>query len=85
VAPAAFGISYGGHLLAGAHVALLAGDYYGASFLLFPVYVLPPSPGDTVAPWIRLLNIYQHMETHPQIEVIVAALLVFVGIRVRAY
>jgi len=46
---------------------------------------VPVSPADDVAPWIRLFRIYQEMGTHPQLNVIVLAVVVFVGLRLRQY
>ena len=83
--PAAFSIGYASHLLGDAHEALLAGNLWEARFILYPLYQLPASPADEVAPWIRLLDIYQQMETHPHIGLILVTLTVFVGVRVRTH
>jgi hypothetical protein len=64
---------------------LLAGDLWAARFLLYPLFPVPESPGDDIAPWVRLFEIYQEMGTHPQIPLIVLAVVVFVGLRVGQY
>lgn len=85
VTPIAFTIGYGGHLLGDAHKALLTGRFFDARSLLYPLYVPPESPVAEIPPWIRLLKTYQNMHTHPQLELILFALLVFIGVRVHAY
>ena len=83
--PAAFAVGYLSHLLGDTYRFLLAGDLQAARFLLYPLFPVPVSPADDVAPWIRLIRIYQNMETHPQLELISVAIVVFVGLRVRRY
>jgi hypothetical protein len=85
VTPAAFAIGYASHLLGDTYRFLLTGDLWAARFLLYPLFPVPESPGDDIAPWIRLFEIYQEMGTHPQITFIVLAVVVFVGLRVRQY
>lgn len=85
VTPAAFGIGYVSHLLGDLSDPFLAGNYDDMRFVLYPIYRIPGGPGDEVAPWIRLLRIYRGMETHPQIELILLALVVFAWIRVRGH
>jgi hypothetical protein len=84
VTPAAFGIGYVSHLLGDSYKALLAGRFFDARFLLYPLYPLPASPADDIPPWLRLLHIYQDLDTHPQIELIILALVLFIGIRIFA-
>jgi hypothetical protein len=77
--PVAFASGYLSHLL---------GDLYGPAaagstdvrFVLYPVYVIPRAAGDDIAPWIRLIRIYREMGTHPQLELILLAFVVFVGL-----
>jgi hypothetical protein len=85
VLPAPFSIAYASHLLGDSYEALLAGDFSAARFLLYPLYGVPTSPADEIAPWIRLLNIYRDMETHPHLEVILLAAVVFVVFRLRVH
>ncbi|MXR40749.1 metal-dependent hydrolase [Halobaculum sp. WSA2] len=85
VTPAAFAVGYLSHLLGDTYRYLLAVDLWGARFLLNPLFPLSTSPGDEIAPWIRLFRIYRDMGTHPSIELIVVAIVVFVGLRVRRY
>lgn len=80
-APLAFTVGYGSHLLGDSWKALAAGRIHDARFLLWPIFRLPDAPGDDIPPWVRLLRIYQDMNAHPQTELVVAAVLVFVGIR----
>jgi len=77
--PAAFASGYLSHLL---------GDLYGPAisgsadvrFVLYPIYVVPRAAGDDIAPWVRLVRIYREMRTHPQLELILFAFVVFVGL-----
>jgi hypothetical protein len=85
VTPAAFAIGYVSHLLGDTYRFLLAGDLWAARFLLYPLFPVPESPADDVPPWIRLFRIYQEMGTHPQLNVIALAVVVFVGLRLRQY
>ena len=85
VTPAAFAIGYASHLLGDTYRFLLAGDLWDARFLLYPLFPVPESPSDNIAPWVRLFEIYREMGTHPQIDLIVLAIVVFVGLRVRQY
>ncbi|TKX52721.1 metal-dependent hydrolase [Halorubrum sp. SS7] len=85
VTPAAFAIGYASHLLGDTYRFLLSGDLWAARVLLYPLFPVPESPADDIAPWIRLFEIYQEMGTHPQITLIVVAIVVFVGLRVRQY
>ncbi|TKX60769.1 metal-dependent hydrolase, partial [Halorubrum sp. SP9] len=73
------------HLLGDTYRFLLSGDLWAARVLLYPLFPVPESPADDIAPWIRLFEIYQEMSTHPQITLIVVAIVVFVGLRVRQY
>jgi hypothetical protein len=85
VTPAAFAIGYASHLLGDTYRFLFAGDLWAARFLVYPLFPVPESPSDNIAPWVRLFEIYQEMGTHPQITLIVLAGVVFVGLRVRQY
>lgn len=85
VTPAAFAIGYASHLVGDTYRFLLAGDLWAARFLLYPLFPVPESPGDDIAPWIRLFRIYQEMGSHPQLNFILLAIGVFVGVRVYQY
>lgn len=85
VTPGAFAIGYLSHLVGDTYRFLLAGDLWSARFLLYPLFSVPETPADDIAPWIRLFQIYQEMGTHPQLNVIVLAIVVFVGLRLCAY
>lgn len=85
VTPTAFTIGYASHLLGDTYRFLLAGDLWAARFLVYPLLPIPESPSDDIAPWIRLFEIYQEMGTHPQLNIIVLAFVVFVGLRVRQF
>lgn len=85
VTPAAFTIGYASHLIGDTYQFLIVGDLWAARFLVYPLVSVPVSPADDIAPWIRLFRIYQEMGSHPQLNVIVLAIVVFVGLRVRQY
>jgi hypothetical protein len=85
VLPAAFSIAYLSHLIGDASKALLAGNYFEARFLLYPLYGLPESPADDIPPWVRLFEVYQSMDSHPQVLLILGALLLFIGLRIWSY
>lgn len=85
VTPAAFAVGYLSHLIGDTYRFLLAGDLWAARFLLYPLFPVPVSSADEVAPWIRMVRIYQDMGTHPQLNLIAVAGVVFVGLRVRRY
>ena len=78
-----FKAEYVSHVLGDLSDPLLAGTYDDMRFVLYPIYRIPGAPGDDVAPWIRLLRIYREMGTHPQMELILLALVVFASMRVR--
>lgn len=82
--PAAFGIGYVSHLLGNSYNALLAGRFVDTRFLLYPLYPLPASPADDIPPWLRLLQIYQDLDTHPQFGLIILAVVLFIGVRTWA-
>lgn len=85
VTPAAFALGYASHLLGDTYRFFLTGDWWAARFLVYPLASVPESPADDVAPWIRLFRIYQEMGSHPQLNLIVLALGVFIGLRLRHY
>ena len=85
VTPAAFAIGYASHLVGDTYRFLFAGDLWAARFLVYPLTSVPESPSDEIPPWIRLFRIYQEMGSHPQLNVILLATSVFVGLRVRRY
>jgi len=85
VTPVAFAIGYLSHLVGDIYRFLLAGDLWSARFLLYPLVSVPETPADEIAPWTRLFQIYQEMGTHPQQNVIIFAIIVFVGLRVYNY
>lgn len=82
--PVSFAVGYVSHLIADAHRALLAGNYFGARWLLWPIYRLPPGQTDLVAPWIRLLDLSNNLGSSTQRRAILAALVVFGVIRLIA-
>lgn len=84
VTPAAFTVGYASHLVGDAARALLAGVYVDARFVFWPLSAYPESPADDIHPWNRFLQIYHDMETHPDLELILLAGLVFLGIRAAA-
>lgn len=84
-APAAFSIAYASHLLGDTARPLLTGNFQRARFLLWPIYPGRQGVGSFVAPWTRLLSIYGNLESHPQLELILAAAVLFIGLRLRSY
>jgi len=85
VTPAAFAIGYLSHLVGDSLGPLHVGAYAELTYLGWPLLAPPQYAGDSVAPWVRLLELYQQPGTHPQLSLIVTALLVFVALRVWAY
>lgn len=85
VTPVAFAIGYASHLIGDTYRFFLAGDFWTARFLLYPLFPVPQSPADDVAPWVRLFNIYQEMGSHPQVGIIALAGIVFLGLRIHRY
>lgn len=83
-APAGLAIGYGSHLLGDSYRVVLTGQYADARFLFYPLYTMPESHADEIPPWLRLLQIYQNMETHPQIRIIIVSLALFIGLRIYA-
>jgi hypothetical protein len=77
--PVAFASGYLSHLLGDLYGPAIAGSA-DVRFVLYPIYAVPRAPGDDVAPWIRLVRIYREMGTHPQLELILLAAVVFVGL-----
>lgn len=53
--------------------------------MLWPIYRLPPGKADLVAPWIRLLDLSKYLGAPTQRRVIIAALVVFVALRLIAW
>lgn len=84
-APASFTIAYSSHLLGDLQRTVLAGEPHNARWILWPIYPVGRSAASDIPPWLRMLNIYQNMETHPQIWLIILALSVFVALRIRAH
>ncbi|WP_048077045.1 metal-dependent hydrolase [Halorubrum sp. AJ67] len=84
VAPAAFAVGYVAHLLGDAWGGLLAGDLASMRFLAYPLVSVPRSPSDDIAPWVRVLEIYREPAAAVQIEIVAAALVTFVGLRLWA-
>lgn len=82
ITPHAFAVGYVSHLIGDSYGLLLAGDLWSARFLLYPIYVVPYAVDTEVSPWIRLLTIYRNADTHPNFELLLLALFVFVAIRV---
>lgn len=85
VTPAAFAIGYASHLLGDTYRVLLGGDLWATRFVLYPLVPVPESPADDIPPWIRLFEIYSEMGSHPQLNWIILAIFVFVGLRRRHY
>ncbi|MEF8818917.1 MAG: metal-dependent hydrolase [Haloferacaceae archaeon] len=83
--PVPFAVGYATHLAGDAAHALLAGDYAGAGFLLYPVVPPQRAPSASVAPWIRLRRIYLDGGADALGPLVFVALAVFVGLRLRAY
>ncbi|MCY4732180.1 metal-dependent hydrolase [Natronomonas gomsonensis] len=77
--PVAFASGYLSHLLGDLYGPAIAGSA-DVRFVLYPIYAIPRAPGDDIAPWIRLVRIYREMGTHPQLELILLASVVFVGL-----
>jgi len=75
--PAAFAVGYLSHLLGDLYGPVIAGSA-DVRFILYPIYIIPRAAADNTAPWIRLIQIYRNMGTHPQLELILLALIVFV-------
>ena len=84
VAPAAFTIGYAAHLLGDAWRGLLSGDFVSVRFLVYPVFGVPRSSSDNIAPWVRILEIYQDPVAAVHIEIVLIALVVFVSVRLWA-
>jgi len=80
--PVAFAVGYLSHLIGDTYEFLLLGDLWPARFLLYPIYVVSYGDETQISPWIRLLTIYRNMDTHPQLTLLLVALLGFVGIRI---
>jgi hypothetical protein len=85
VTPTAFAVGYASHLLGDTYQFLLAGDFWAARFLVYPLFPVPESPADDIPPWIRLFNIYREMGSHPQLDLIILAGVVFAGLRIHHY
>lgn len=81
LSPIAFTIGYVSHLLGDIYGPAVAGST-DIRFVLYPVYVIPRAAADDVAPWTRLFRIYRDMGIHPQLELIVLALVVFVWLHI---
>ncbi|MFD1570476.1 metal-dependent hydrolase [Halorubrum laminariae] len=84
VTPAAFTIGYAAHLLGDAWQGLIRGDLVSVRFLAYPLFGVPRSPSDDIAPWVRVLEIYREPAAAVHLEIVVAALVVFVGLRLWA-
>lgn len=82
--PAAFAVGYASHLLGDAWRGLLAGDFLSVRFLAYPLFGVPRSPADDVAPWVRVLEIYRDPAAAVHVEVVAVAVVVFVGLRLWA-
>ena len=83
--PAALTIGYLAHLIGDSWALIARGDWLSARFLLYPVYRIPASPSDDIAPWIRLLELYREPAASMQLELVVGAAIVFLALRIRAY
>ncbi|MDS0475686.1 metal-dependent hydrolase [Natrinema sp. 1APR25-10V2] len=85
VTPAAFAIGYLSHLVGDSLAPLRVGASAELTYLGWPLLAAPRYTGDSVAPWVRLLELYRQPGTHPELRLIVTALLVFIGLRIWAY
>jgi hypothetical protein len=83
--PTAFVIGYAGHLLGDAAYGLFSGEFFSVRFLVYPVSALSRSAGDEVAPWVRVINLYDDPSSVIHVEIVTAALIVFIGLRVWKY
>ena len=83
--PAALTIGYLAHLIGDSWALIARGDWLSARFLLYPVYRIPASPSDDIAPWVRLLELYREPAASMQLELVVGAAIVFLALRIRAY
>jgi hypothetical protein len=83
--PTAFTVGYCGHLLGDLDTFFLAGNLWDARFLLYPIYQVTYAVDTQAQPWIRLLSIYRNMDTHPQFELLLVAVFVFIGVRFWAW
>jgi hypothetical protein len=78
-------IGYAGHLLGDAAYGLFSGEFFSVRFLVYPVSALSRSAGDEVAPWVRVINLYDDPSSVIHVEIVTAALIVFIGLRVWKY
>lgn len=85
LSPLPFAIGYATHLLGDAYRALLAGQFRGASYLVWPLLPAPRYPSDGIAPWVRAVRLTRSSTTHDQFVLVLLAVAVFVALRVRAY
>jgi hypothetical protein len=81
VTPLAFAVGYATHLLGDAYRALLARNYADAGFLLYPFVPARLYPKDGIPPWVRLRRIYLEGEAEIAVPLVLAAAVVFVGLR----
>lgn len=82
--PAAFTIGYAAHLLGDAWRGLFSGDLFSVRFLAYPLFGVPQSPSDNISPLVRVLELYREPAATMHLEIVGAAVLVFVGVRVWA-
>lgn len=82
--PAAFTMGYAAHLLGDAWRGLFSGDLYSVRFLAYPLFGVPQSPSDNISPWVRVLELYREPAAAMHLELVGAAVVVFVGLRVWA-
>ncbi len=83
VSPPAFAVGYLSHLAADAVEPLRAGALKEAGFLLWPVVAPIDYPQGDLSPITRMLAVHRQLAGHPQIELILLAAAVFVGLEVR--
>lgn len=81
----AFGFGHLSHLVADAVRISFSGLRVGhdVNFLLWPLLPASLYPGDSVAPWARLVDYYQSPELTPGLALLPVAFAVFVLVEVR--
>lgn len=84
VTPVAVAVGYATHLLGDSYRALLARNYADAAFLLYPFVPPQTYPNDEIPPWVRLRRIYLEGGGDVAVRLVLAAAVVFVGLRIWA-
>ncbi|ELZ39195.1 hypothetical protein C463_17288 [Halorubrum californiense DSM 19288] len=84
VTPAAFTIGYAAHLLGDSWQSLLRGDLFAVRFLAYPLFGVPRSASDSISPWLRVVELYREPAAAMHLEIVAAAIVMFVGLRLWA-